>query len=77
LPTVAVVGALLEIASAWPQATENAAAFDVTLTGPVTTIEPDPLALSLLGLYVVATGWLPALAKFSVCVAPFPPGSFQ
>ncbi len=50
MPTVAVAGALLVTASCWPQASVNAAAFDVTLAGLVTTIEPDPLALSLAGL---------------------------
>ena len=76
---MAVVGALLEIASAWPQATENAAAFDVTLAGPVTTIEPDPLALSLLGLAVVGDrlAFCPPWRSSAARVAPPSPGSFQ
>jgi hypothetical protein len=47
---VAAIGALLVTVSFPPQASVNAAAFDVTLAGLMTTIEPDPLALPLLGL---------------------------
>ena len=47
---MAVAGALLVTVSAAPQVSVNAAAFDVTLAGLVTTIEPDPLAVSLAGL---------------------------
>ena len=49
-PTVAVAGALLVSARAWPQVSVNAAAFDVTLAGLVMTRLPEPLALSLAGL---------------------------
>ncbi len=44
---MAVAGASLVIVSAAPQVSVNAAALDVTLPGLVTTIEPDPLAVSL------------------------------
>ena len=50
MPTVAVAGALLVTVSFAPQATVNAAAFDVTLPGLVMTSAADPLALSLAGL---------------------------
>ena len=55
----------------------NAAAFDVTLAGLVMTSAPEPLALSLAGLYAVETARLPAWVKLTVCVGPFPLGSFQ
>ncbi len=47
---MAVAGALLVSARAWPQVSVNAAAFDVTLAGLVMTSVPEPLALSLAGL---------------------------
>ena len=50
MPTVAVAGALLVTVSAAPQVSVNAAALDVTLPGLVMTIEPDPLAVVLVGL---------------------------
>jgi hypothetical protein len=50
VPAVAVAGALLVTFSAAPQATVNAATFDVALPGLVMTIDPDPVALVLAGL---------------------------
>jgi hypothetical protein len=50
VPTVAVAGAALVTVSLAPQATVNAAAFDVTPAGLVMTSDPDPLVLSLAGL---------------------------
>jgi hypothetical protein len=49
-PVVAVAGALLVSVSAAPQATVNAATFEVAVPGLVMTIDPDPVALVLVGL---------------------------
>ncbi len=46
---MAVAAPLVVTDSPAPQVSLNAAAFDVAAPGLVTTIEPDPLALSLAG----------------------------
>ena len=55
VPTVAVAGAALVTVSFAPQATVNAAAFDVTLAGLVMTSDPDPLALSPAAVSLIGT----------------------
>ncbi len=62
----------------WAQVTENLAAFEDAAVGLVMTMIPDPVALSEGAVTAAeATGRLPALAKSSVSVGPFPAGSSQ
>jgi hypothetical protein len=50
VPVVAVAAPDVLIDSPVPQVSVNAAAFEATPAGLVTTMEPDPLAVSVLGV---------------------------